>query len=113
MTLLTSLKIYFIKKGGKRKKSGLPIHFVCRNEKSTLDVFKLVLGAKYEMAKKIASAFDGEQKLPLRLCYEMGFSKEILDLVSNANPNAQEFMFGKMRDKFPTGNPMNNNLDLL
>ena len=56
---------------------------------------------------------DGEKKLPLRLCYEMGFSKEILDLVSNANPNAQEFMFGKMRDKFPTGNPMNNNQDLL
>ena len=64
------------------------------------------------MAEKIASAFDGEKKLPLRLCYEMGFSKEILDLVSNANPNAEEFMFGKMRDKFPTGNPMNNNQDL-
>jgi hypothetical protein len=87
----------------------LPIHFVSRNEKSTFDVFKLVLGAKYEMANKIASAFDGEKKLPLRLCYEMGFSKEILDLVSNANPNAQEFMFGKMRDNLPTVNPMNDN----
>ena len=35
------------------------------------------------MANKIASALDGEKKLPLRLCYEMGFSKEIIKECEN------------------------------
>jgi hypothetical protein len=71
----------------------LPIHIACRNMHISADVLSLMLRA----CPATARVEDKNKKIPLRIAFEVGQSEANKAAVTEAWPDAQEFMFGKER----------------
>jgi hypothetical protein len=77
------------------KQGNLPIHVAAAKKSTPADYCTVML--KMKNAKDTAKVENGSKKIPLRVAYEAGADDAVIKVITEAWPDAQEFMFNKKR----------------